>query len=244
MKIPTLTRNQMSRLDRTAVREGFLELQMMEHAGRAVARVAQNLCERNAYVTILVGKGNNGGDGAAAARFLRNFGYRPTIVLAESRPLRPSTRHHIEIARKLDIPIVSGRKEETVLQALRGASLLIDALFGYNCAGHPRPPYADIIYYANAAKRKILAVDAPSGLDVTSGDHYEPTIEATATVTFALPKSGYFKESAAHFLGTLYIADVGIPEYVYRRARLPLPPANLFTEKDIVKVHDRVPELA
>jgi len=61
-----------------------------------------------------------------------------------------------------------------------------------------------------------LALDLPSGMNATTGETYDPCIKATATLTLALPKTGFLSPSASPYIGDLYLADISIPRKVYQ----------------------------
>jgi NAD(P)H-hydrate epimerase len=82
----------------------------------------------------------------------------------------------------------------------------------------------------------VLALDAPSGLDTTSGSAFEPAIRATATMTLALPKEGLRSEAAREHVGELYLADISVPPELYREPALGLDVDAVFAESDIVRV--------
>lgn len=77
-------------------------------------------------------------------------------------------------------------------------------------------------------------MDTPSGLDVTSGMAYAPTIRAAATMTLALPKKGLLNPQAATFVGDLYVADISVPPELYTKLGITIP--LLFAESDLIKV--------
>ena len=95
------------------------------------------------------------------------------------------------------------------------ADLVIDAVIGYSIDGDPRGRAAELISWANDAGVPILALDGPSGLDLTTGRAGNPTIEAAATMTLALPKQGLVEHP--ELIGELYLADISVPPSVYRR---------------------------
>jgi NAD(P)H-hydrate epimerase len=80
----------------------------------------------------------------------------------------------------------------------------------------PRDRVAMMIKDANMSGRPILALDVPSGMNATSGEAYDPCIKATATLTLALPKTGFLAPSASPYMGDLYLADISIPRKVYQ----------------------------
>jgi len=72
-------------------------------------------------------------------------------------------------------------------------------------------------------QKPILALDAPSGLDSTTGQLADPCIRATATLTLALPKVGLLSETAREVVGELFLADIGVPRKLYASLGLRVP---------------------
>src|SRR5207237_9644973 len=97
---------------------------------------------------------------------------------------------------------------------LRDYELRIDGHMGYEHEENPRDRIAKIITDANASGRPILALDVPSGMNATTGEAHDPCIKATATLTLALPKTGFLAREASLYLGDLYVADISIPPNV------------------------------
>ena len=83
--------------------------------------------------------------------------------------------------------------------------------------------------------RPFLALDVPSGLHPDSGLELEPTIDATATLTLALPKTGLAAATAEHVVGTVYLADIGVPSRIYTELGLFVPP--LFLGNPYIQLH-------
>lgn len=119
---------------------------------------------------------------------------------------------------------------------LEQADLIIDTLIGYGLKGDPRPEVAIWIEKANAARKPILSLDAPSGLDTTSGTAGSPTVQADATLTLALPKVGLLSESARQFVGELYLADISVPPELYRKMGLDIQ--HIFEKDTIIKIRE------
>ena len=88
---------------------------------------------------------------------------------------------------------------------LTRADLILDAIMGYGLTGNPRGDAAEWIERANGSGRRILALDAPSGLDTTTGMPGQPCVRARATLTLALPKTGLLAGRARPFVGDLYV---------------------------------------
>ena len=211
-----LTAEEMAEFDRMAIEDfGIDELILMENAGSAVADVARLMlggAERGRTVCVLVGKGNNGGDGLVAARHLNNWGAQVSLVMGGERAdLKAIPAKQLATLEKMGVsPRGAG-------EGLEGCGLVIDALFGYNLKGSPREPAAGIIRRANSSGVSILAVDIPSGLDATLGTPGDPCVAADTTVTLGLPKAGFLNEEARSHVGSLYVADISFPDLLYRR---------------------------
>ena len=211
-----LTAEEMAEADRASIEEfGIDVMSLMEKAGLGAASLARRMLGGSVSgrrVCCLVGKGNNGGDGLVAARHLHGWGAKVLVVLGgERRELRDVPGRQLAAVDGMGVPV------EGPGSGLGGHDLIVDALLGYGSRGNPREPVAGLIRQANGSKVPVLAVDIPSGLDATTGTAGYPCIAARATVTFGLPKAGFLAAEARRVVGDLYLADIGMPEEVYRR---------------------------
>lgn len=237
-KVPSITTAQMKEVDRLMVEEfGIGLLQMMENAGRNLARLAIRVAGGSAdhNVLILAGRGNNGGGGMAAARHLSNTGHRVRVVLsAPTDGLSGVPADQASILQRMDVKVeeMEAMSLADLGQSFSEADVIIDSLIGYSLAGAPRGTAARLIGLANQSSRPIVALDVPSGIDAGSGEIFDPSIEAKATLTLALPKTGLGLPTVRERLGELYLADISVPAAVYRRLRLVLEP--LFAEDSLV----------
>lgn len=215
--LPWLSVEQMREVDRVMVEElGISLVRMMENAGRNLAQLARHLIGgdvRGRSVLVLAGPGGNGGGGLVAARHLVAAGARVAVALG-ARPERfaPVSAEQLAIARRLRIPIFAGP------DGLGEPGLVLDALLGYSQRGDPYGDMAELIRWS--AGRRVLALDAPSGLELTTGRVRMPHIIAEATITLAAPKKALLAVEAAEAVGRLYLADISVPELVYERLRL------------------------
>jgi NAD(P)H-hydrate epimerase len=232
--IPSLTTTQMIEVDRAMIEDYRIGLiQMMENAGRAFAGLARRQMRgaiKDSSVGILCGSGNNGGGGMTAARHLHNWGAAVIVVLTKSADeLRGVPAHQLDILRQMNILLL-----DSASPLPSTCDLVLDAIIGYSLSGPPRGAAADLIRWANRQSAPILALDTPSGLDVTSGTAFDPTIRATATLTLALPKQGLMKPEAKKYVGGLHLGDISVPPELYARMGVVVPP--LFAESDIIEV--------
>ena len=237
MNIPTLSVEQMRKVDDLAVNHFGVEIiQMMETAGRMVASQARDMVGiKGRIITILAGKGHNGGDGLVAARYLSTWGAKLYVILLEHPDdLKPLVRDHYGTMRSMHINRMTPTEEMQWELVMKESTLLIDALLGYNLKGDPRGRYATVIDLANKSGRKILSVDCPSGLDSDSGVAGSPCIQATQTLALTLPKQGLLRADGPQKSGKVFVADMGVPHEVYDLMGLQVP--KLFEKKGIVKL--------
>jgi len=200
--IELLSPAEMAKADAATVAAGTPGIELMERAGAAIARAAVAITS-GPNLLVLAGPGNNGGDGFVAARLLREQGYRVTVLLHGDRPaLRGDAA---EASRRFEGVVEPARPE-----ALRGADLLIDALYG---AGVRLPLDADalrLVEAVNASGMKVLAVDLPSGVEGAGGRIEGSAIRADATVTFFRLKPGHLLLPGRELCGPVEVADIGI----------------------------------
>jgi len=237
IRVTSVSVDQMRTVDRLMTEEvGISLLQMMENAGRCLATHARTMLggdARGRQIVVLAGRGGNGGGGLAAARRLFGWGAAVTVMLAQSRhDMRGVPGQQLTILDRIGIPVRSAA--DGMADLVIGAELVIDALIGYSLRGAPTGAIANLIQAANVSGRPVLALDLPSGLDGDSGEASNPTIRATDTLTLALPKRGLFALAARSWVGHLFLADISVPEEVFRRIGLTVGP--IFAESDIIPV--------
>lgn len=188
---------------------GISSLVLMENAGRNIAALLLSLGVHG-RVTILCGKGNNGGDGLVIARHLDNSGCDVRILLfAQPSDLSPDTRTNYEILARSGVAV---KVLPSDLRAeLAGSDWIVDALFGTGLKGPLNAPFDDVVSQVNASGIKVMAVDIPSGLDGDTGEPLGPTIRAQHTATMLAWKQGFLSESARPWIGQVHLIDIGLP---------------------------------
>jgi hydroxyethylthiazole kinase-like uncharacterized protein yjeF len=224
--IPSVTPAQMARLDRI-VEKGFhvSPLQLMENAGRAVSGVVCSTFQLPRRITVLAGKGNNGGDGLVAARHLHNRGADVSVVLAD-KDLKGLPLKQFRAIRALGI------RPEKALKGRPG--LIIDALLGYGARGPPRGRVAELIASGVRLQERgvpVLCLDVPSGLDLEAGKWFSPAFKDTDVVTLGLPKRNMVGNTG---IKRLFVADIGIPREAYGRLHIRVPV--LFGGRDYIEL--------
>jgi NAD(P)H-hydrate epimerase len=215
-----LTREQVRQVDRRASDEyGMPGLVLMENAGRGVAETMLTLGIEGPVV-ICAGKGNNGGDGFVIARHLDNHGTSVRVLLlADPSELVGDAAANWQILMKAGITHeIFGTNFTTaqVKEQLADADWIVDALLGTGATGEPKPPYNIAIEAINAAVKKVMAVDLPSGLDCDTGAAARATIVADHTCTFVAVKPGLLVSGAERFTGRVHVIDIGVPRKLVR----------------------------
>lgn len=193
-----------ARMDRAVIAAGTPGPRLMERAGR---RVVQAITTRFAPTptVVLCGPGNNGGDGYVVARRLAAIGWPVRLVRLGDRP--PATADAALAAAAWDGPTGAATAE-----ALDGAGLIVDALFG---AGLTRPLDGAALALVEAARRRavpVVAIDIPSGVDGASGAVLGDAFSAVLTVTFVRAKPGHLLLPGREHVGELLVADIGVDD--------------------------------
>src|SRR5579872_493983 len=207
MKIVTV--DEMREIERRAERDyGLTSPILMEHAGRSVAEALRLYMGGDVIgrdVLVLVGPGNNGGDGRVMARYLAEWGAHVTIYAWKDRRLEGDNRY---------IPVNDDLA--AVREVIARAEVVADALLG---TGHSRPldPAMGRLLALVAAEKQrrpaliVLAVDLPSGLNADTGAVDEGASAADLTVTLACPKVGLLLFPGAELVGELHVGGIGLP---------------------------------
>ncbi len=235
--VPYLTTDQMIEVDRAMIEDYKIELmQMMENAGRNLAHLARDrFFEGNPSgknVVVLAGTGGNGGGALVCARRLHNYGANVQVFITKpDEAFTAIPAHQLDILRRMKVSVAD---IGTLPQSK--PDLIIDGLIGYSLKGTPRGTARTLIQWANNQTAPILALDAPSGIDTTSGTVFEPAIKATATMTLALPKAGLRAPGVEAHVGELYLADISVPPELYAEPALNLQVDPVFAENDIIRL--------
>ncbi len=201
------TGSESASFDRFAIDEvGVPQPVLMENAGRGAAQVLAHLFPQRPVV-VLVGSGNNGGDGLVLARTLRAWGRDVSVVLVSDRDESDPLLHGWDIDLRRD----PGEDEWTRL--LSEGSLAVDAVLGTGVRGAPREREAAAIRRVNESGVEVLALDVPSGVDADTGAVPGEAVRAAVTVAFGAPKLGSLLHPARSLTGRLVALEIGFPPW-------------------------------
>lgn len=219
MKI--VTTSQMRQIELDSVSAGLTLSNLMENAGKAFAEETRKILGdiEKQNILILIGPGNNGGDGLVAARYLHDWGAKVSLLLFSERP---SSDENLKLAQERNIPLIDAAKDESLAklnELLPEANVIIDALFGTGTIRLFHSTLKRALENISRAKRsrpalRIIALDLPSGLNADTGAVDSATLYADHTVTLGFPKMGLFRPPGAERAGKITVADIGIPAHL------------------------------
>ena len=209
--VPLPDAETMRAIDSWAIEQGVRSLDLMERAGAGVARAVERVAPDGA-VTVVCGKGNNGGDGLVAARLLRQAGRAVTVLAVTSlEQLRGDARENL-LRLPGDSPVTFDRVGGSgSARALAGSAAIVDALLGTGFAGELRGAVAAATDAINAAGAPVVSVDVPSGVDASTGVVLGAAVRAALTVTFHAAKPGLWIHPGKAHAGQVETIDIGIP---------------------------------
>ncbi len=222
---PLPTPAEMAAWDKASIeRYGIPEFTLMENASREAFHVLHPLLAPGSRVLVLIGRGNNGGDGAAVARHLLDSGH--AVLVCHAHPLEKLTgvaAEHAALAARTGVPFVPATLRDGVLDVpepwrdIAGIPhMLIDALLGTGFSGELREREQELVRHINALRERafVVALDIPSGLDGLTGAARPDAVRARLTVTFAAAKIGLCLPQAAPYTGELHVRPIGIPRQI------------------------------
>ena len=213
------TAGQMREWDRRTIEElGIPGLVLMENAARGVIQVIRHCYPQAQKLAVLCGKGNNGGDGLAAARIFHFLGGQARVYLSGPRDhLKGDAAYQLKLVEKLGIPLRewTGPTDTAAFAAeWADSDLLVDALLGTGLEKEITGHLRDWIRAMNELPPPKVAVDIPSGLSSDSGRPLGICTRADVTVTFGMPKLGQVLFPGCRFTGRLFVVDIGLaPTY-------------------------------
>ena len=201
--------------------------ELMENAGREIAEIANRMGKS---FLIVCGPGNNGGDGFVAARHLKS---KPQIFYFK-KPKTEEALLNFEKAKNYHPVLLTNENLNDLKSALKECDIVIDAVFGTGIKGKIREPVRSAVGMINKSKKKVIAVDIPTGMNPDTGGVSDIAIKANVTVALHKAKAGLLKNKK--IAGKIEVVDIGIPEKAERYVGKGDVKFNLpFREKDAHK---------
>lgn len=214
-----VSREEMQAIDRYTIEQiGLGGPLLMENAGRAVfAELAPEL-NAGKKVMVIIGKGNNGGDGFVIARqLLDSQAYEETWLLADPEEITGAAAYHMNAYRAAGGTIQRiSENEEAFTTSVGQADLIIDALLGTGIHGVPYPGYLQVIGIINRSGARVVSVDLPSGVPADGEPFAHEAVDADLTLTLECPKLAQFVQPGARHFGEVRTLRIGIPESAFK----------------------------
>lgn len=196
-----LSRSQMLEAETAAFARGVRAEDLMEIAGARLADMVRQFHPVPGACRVFAGKGHNGGDVFAAARYLGQLGWQIQCedVYPDSQ-LAPLTANQLKRLPRLASPSTDR------------ALVVLDGLLGIGAVGAPREPVLSAIEKINTLRDAqgawVLSADIPSGLNADTGEAVGAVVRADATLAMGFAKTGLVADSATKFVGRLAIASL------------------------------------
>ncbi|HEY6147219.1 MAG TPA: NAD(P)H-hydrate epimerase, partial [Thermoanaerobaculia bacterium] len=212
--IPVLGSAEMRRADASAIRGGIPSLTLMENAAAALTEETLAAFPGWRRVVVLCGPGNNGGDGLAAARLLREAGIDVAVFsLGDPAGYRGDAAANFARADDRGIEVIALSAPgalRRMSRELAGADGAIDALFGTGLSRGLTGLAARAVRELGASGVPVVSADLPSGLSADEGSVPGPAVRAAVTVAFAAPKLCHVLPPARALCGRVVVRDIGI----------------------------------
>jgi NAD(P)H-hydrate epimerase len=228
IRMLALSRAKVREVDAVAMDEYSLPgVVLMENAGRnaseAIVRLFDSISGQD--VVVVVGSGNNGGDGLVIARYLELAGAKVRVVLAAPpQRFRGDSLTNLEIINRsgIDLVCLAGAVAERWQNALLSATCVIDAILGTGTTGAARGDSKVAIKSLLGRMKidprpRVISIDVPSGFDCDRGVPCGPCVCANETLTFVASKQGFMTIDAKRYTGRIQIIDIGVPQIVRNR---------------------------
>jgi NAD(P)H-hydrate epimerase len=186
---------------------------MMEHAASssyaAIKEEFGNLGGKN--ILVFAGKGNNGGDALALARYLLESGSTVKVCLVFGEPSSDLAKKNLSILKKLDVECVEYHENYDLAKDVKNADIVVDGILGTGSKGQIGKELSKIIDIINHSKYTI-SIDLPTGMDADTGHVSQSCVKANMTITFGLMKKGMLLHPARSYCGKVKTEKIGIPE--------------------------------
>ena len=206
---PVLNVDDVREVEQALTKVGVSLSELMRRAGGAAAQEVLQLEDVHSVV-VLVGFGNNGGDGWVAAEQMFSRGIEVMVVTpVEPQEVKSDLAHVVAVAaEQAGVPFVVSPPRERLEDILSSCDVVMDAMLGTGFHGDPKAPFDIWIDCANASAARVVAVDVPSGLSAQTGHASASTIAADITVTMLSLKVGLLSDEGRDVCGTIVVAPL------------------------------------
>lgn len=218
--------SQIKQLEEEFVKAGSEHIKLMENAGDCIARfIHEKYGIQGKSIAILCGKGNNGGDGFAAARRLLDNGAKVRALLVDGQPQSDDAidmfgRAELGGVKYMECPTElpdepdeeTTEKLELIKRYILEADIVVDAIYGIGFHGELPEHINSIIDMTALTRAEVISVDIPSGITADTGECSSKCVKADYTLTFTAMKPAHVVYPATKYCGTVLLTQIGIPE--------------------------------
>lgn len=206
---PVLNVEDVRAVEQSLAQNGVSVSELMHRAGAAAAQEIARL-EGVTSAVILVGLGNNGGDGWVAAECLHKAGMEVKVVAPCEIDMLHSDLARIvaKSAIEAGVPFVVGPSRDELIELIAGADAVLDAMLGTGFHGEPVAPFSIWIDVLNESGARVVAVDVPSGLSAQTGHAPGSVVIADVTITMLALKPGLLADEGRDVCGSIVVAPL------------------------------------
>ncbi|MCT2534958.1 NAD(P)H-hydrate dehydratase [Aquibacillus koreensis] len=207
-----VTAKEMYEIDRLTIEKGGVDGKLlMENAGRSIVNHMLPIIDRTKSILVLVGGGNNGGDGFVIARTLLTDGYDVLVVqLVPDYKIKGEAAYHKQLWLNFGGIVHVFQDTSMIRRYLLDADIVVDAMLGIGISGEVRQPLKDVIGLVNQVEALTISVDIPSGLPADEGESHFEAVVADYTFIVEHPKMSLFLESCSPFYGKWEVVKIGL----------------------------------
>lgn len=200
---PIFFSHELRQLEQIALNNGVTDL--MERAGLAAAELARDLLAGKTSVLVIAGPGNNGGDALVAARHLKAWWFKVSVVFAGEAAKLPA-----DAANAMQAWREAGGELLDAIPTDGKWDMVVDGLFGIGLARELSGRDLELVREINAMNLPVLALDVPSGLDADAGQTFRAAVRASHTLTFIALKPGLLTAYGPDYCGQIHVDTLGL----------------------------------
>jgi ADP-dependent NAD(P)H-hydrate dehydratase / NAD(P)H-hydrate epimerase len=221
----------MQKIDSITINDmGISSVVLMEKAAMAVADLIEKSATKKDRILAVCGMGNNGGDGIATARILKEKGYQADILLVgDLSKASMELKQQLSIAENIEVNIFN--KVE-----IKEYTVIIDAIFGIGLTKPIMDIQKSIIEEINKRENTVFSIDLPSGICADTGKVRNIAVKADYTITVGLLKQGLVLYPGCEYTGKLIVADIGFPKLSVKRVE---PNTFIYDKEDLNRIPTR-----
>ncbi len=209
------TCQQMKKIEENANSSGMSYITMMENAGKACFEEIIDIINTKT-VTVLCGRGKNGGDGFVIARYLNDANYKVRIILVCGEPKADEA---VEMYRKIDTANISITNAvdsmSDAVEIIENSGAIIDCIFGIGFKGELRSTALELAKAVNSLQKTVISVDMPSGLEGDNSSVSSEFVKADYTLAVTCKKPVHVLKPSADYCGEVRVVDIGFSKECY-----------------------------